>query len=220
MEWVILIIILLFGLWSYYRLYNEKADLQHSLAYARYLLIGISMIFTISIFPKSSNEIFEKLLPNYGKYILIFIIIDALFMFVYHVLKKDNYSLFITEYLYILLYICIGIFISLRISKYEKASNVYFALICIIIFIQACVLLALNHYSKADKDIKSFFFSALLFVALMALFVEKLEFKSIRIYKFIIEGLLFLVIAVIFSFILKKNRNIKKNSLKWIKIKK
>ena len=222
--WLWVMIFLLVAIVCYSYLYIIEGDFQHSSGYVRYTLIGFAIIFLSHNFIKLSPEIATKLIPNYGKYIFVFLVIDIIVMFFYFLLKKDNYKLLITEYIYILIYIFLGMGLSLLVIKspdtsYEKLQEMCFACILVLITAQSCILIMLNGYKKGERKLKIRFHILIFILLLIALVIEKLEIKSIRTYKHILEILLFLITGIIFSLNIKKKDKIKSTSSKWIKLK-
>ena len=201
---------------------DKKIQYYDDNSYFRYTLLGIVMLF-LSYF---GIKVIEQTIDDFNDLttpINLFIVISVDYIWYKYISKygkKEMETFMFIEDFYKILYFMFGLLIA---SIFSSGDSFFFAILCIIleiIVILALILYFLNNYSKADKDKKSHFFTALLSVALMLLFVEKFEFKSIRIYKDIIEILLSSIIIMIFSSTSKKNRNIKNNSQKWIKIKK
>lgn len=223
-SWLWVMFFLLVAIVCYSYLYIIEGDFQHSSGYVRHILIGFVIVFLSHNFIKLSPEIITKLIPNYGGYILVFLLIDIIVMFFYFLLKKDNYKLFITEHIYILIYIFLGISISLLVmessnTSYKKLQEMCFAIILVAITAQSWILLVLNGYKKGDRKVKNWFYGFFFIILLIVFVIEKLEIKSIRTSKYIIEILLFLITGIIFSLIIKKKDKIKSTSSKWIKLK-
>ena len=119
-------------------------------------------------------------------------------------------------------FLCMGL--SLLVIKspdtsYEKLQEMCFACILVLITAQSCILIMLNGYKKGERKLKIRFHILIFILLLIALVIEKLEIKSIRTYKHILEILLFLITGIIFSLIIKKKDKIKSTSSKWIKLK-